>query len=148
MIARHRSGKPDAVRGLSDARALLQSALPAQLSEAARERRQHLLIRATHRDVPHQRLEAHRPLAFQRPGVGRLRLRHPGTVHAYELGLGQGVRAAHGPDVVRVDDPNAAPLYLSKSTPLLTARMNITLSIGLMSVPVGTMSTVTAILGS
>ena len=41
--------------------------------------------------------------------------------------------------VVQVDDAHAAPLR-SKSTRLFTARRNITISIGLMSVPVATMS--------
>ncbi len=40
------------------------------------------------------------------------------------------------------------PFICSKRTRLLTARRNITISIGLMSVPVAIMSTVTAIRGS
>ena len=40
------------------------------------------------------------------------------------------------------------PFICSKSTRLFTARMNITISIGLMSVPVAIMSTVTAMRGS
>lgn len=40
------------------------------------------------------------------------------------------------------------PFICSKSTRLLTARMNMTISIGLMSAPVLIMSTVTAMRGS
>ena len=40
------------------------------------------------------------------------------------------------------------PFICSNSSRLFTARMNITISTGLMSVPVATMSTVTAMRGS
>ena len=69
------------------------------------------------------------------------------AVHDDEVGLGLRV-GRDGPQLVGSMTRTPRPFICSNSTRLLTARMNITISTGLMSVPVAIMSTVTAMRGS
>ena len=141
-------GERHAARSLADARVLVGAALLVQAGQPARQRRQHVGVGAAHGHVLQERLERRRSCLRSSGWVsasGVSVIPTQSTMTKWVLAWASGVTACSS---VGSMTRTPRPFICSKSTRLLTERMNITISTGLMSVPVAIMSTVTAMRGS
>ena len=136
----------EAVGEFADALLVFFGGAMRHAGEPAGHGAEHVFFFIAQRHRLHQFLERDRGLFLHGLGVGHVLLADADGIHNHEMILGLGVRG-DGLEVVRLETRTPRPFICSKKARDFTARMNMTISTGLMSVPVAIMSTVTAIRG-
>jgi hypothetical protein len=135
-----------AAAGGDDLVALGGGEFAVQPGQAGGDAAQHLGLHVAQRHGLQQFVEGHGLLHVHGGGVGLVLLAHAHAIDDDEVVLGAGV-GGHGLQVGGRDDAHAPAFHLLEEVAAFHARMNMTISTGLMSVPVAIMSTVTAMRG-